>query len=1057
MKRFIISIFLFMSMVNLYAQKAIHIKVMSADKMEPLIGAKIYLTQTNLTFTSDKEGNFSIPFIDVKDSLVISYVGYYTKRIAFSKEQYLKILLEPKSEELREVIVSTGYQNISSERVTGSVIQVDNELINQKVGTNIIERLENNVAGLIFNRIGTNNSNQSQISIRGQSTINGKTDPLIVLDNFAFDGSLSDINPNDIESISILKDAAAASIWGAKAGNGVIVITTKKGKFNRQLTVSLNSNVTLGNKPDLFYLPKISSGDYVEIERMLFNNGYYNSLITSPAKTALTPGVELLLSNPEDLEARLAELKTHDVRNDFAEYYYRKSFNQQHSLNLSGGTEMQRFSVSVGFDKNLDNLIKNDYKRYSLNANNTYKLWNGRLEVNSNLWYTQSVLSNPNGGISSIRLSAASPLYPYARLADENGTSVAINHDYRNGFVDAAVANGLLDWRYNPINELDNYSNKQNVDNLRAGTGINLKIIDGLNAIILYQYNKNNGNVNKLQNEESYFARNLINSFSIKNPDGSIDRPIALGGILDQLYSTTKIHNIRTQLNYNNYWDNKHEVRGIVGYEVEDKQMFTSTNRLYGYDSDHALNKPVNYLTPYISYVNPSSTTNYIPFIDGQTHLTDRFVSYYGNAMYSYLKKYSIYGSFRMDKSNLFGVSANQKGVPLWSLGLSWNINKEDFYRFKAIPDLKIRVSYGLNGNVDKSVSAYTTANYLSNAVGTRLSWAQIVNPPNPELRWEKVKTLNIGLDFRTQNSIVNGTIEFYTKRGVDLIGVIPFAPSTGITSFRGNNANTSGYGTDITLNTKNIDNAFKWRTTIIYSLINEKVTKYGVKATGSEYVQAIGYPLENRPYYSIFSYKWAGLDPTTGDPQGYLNGEVSKDYALIQTSATSDNIEFNGSARPTRYGSLRNTFSYKNIVLSANISYRLGYVFRNNSIRYADNLGLDNQHEDYLKRWQKPGDESFTAVPSIPNSPNVQRDNFYNYSEILVEKGDHIRFQDVILSYEISKKNIINSPFSKVRFYTYVNNLGIIWKKSNGKLDPDYISLPPPPKTFAIGIQADL
>ncbi len=1059
MKRLIITIILTAIIANLYAQKSTSGKVISFDKMEPLVGAKIYLKNKKLTFVSDKEGNFSIPFINAtdRDSLVVSYIGYYTKQLPLNNGQFLQVSLEPKSEKLQEIIISTGYENISSERITGSVAHVNNNLINQKVGTNIIDRLENNVAGLVFNRIGSNNSNQSQISIRGQSTINGKTDPLIVLDNFSYEGNLSDINPNDIESVSILKDAASASIWGAKAGNGVIVITTKKGKFNHQTKVSFNSNVTIGNKPDLFYLPKMSSAEYIKIERTLFGNGYYNSIISSPGKTVLTPAIELMLSNPSNLETKLAELTAYDVRKDFDKYYYRSSLNQQHALNISGGTESQRYFLSAGFDKNLDNLIGNSYKRISLNANNTYKLLKGRLEINSNIWYTQSTSLNPNSGISSVRLSASTPLYPYARLADNNGNSLPINHDYRAGFLENAKANGLLNWEYNPINELEEFENKQKVSNLRVSTGINLKVIKGLNASVLYQYNKNNGDVSNLQTWQSYFTRNLINSFSIMNNDGSIDRPIPLGGILDQTNSTTNIHNIRGQLNYNNSWNNIHELTGMAGYEVEDKQTLGGTHRLYGYDEEHALNKSVNYLIPYTSFINPNSTTNYIPFIDGQKSLTDRFVSYYGNAMYSYLKLYSFYGSFRMDKSNLFGVSANQKGVPLWSMGLSWNISREKFYDLGAISDLKLRVSYGYNGNVDKSVSAYTTANYLSNAVGTRLSWAQIINPPNPQLRWEKVSTFNIGVDFRLKNDRLNGTLEFYTKKGLDLIGVIPYAPSTGITSFRGNNANTSGYGTDITLNSKNIDNVFKWQTTLLYSLIREKVTSYGVKATGSQYVEAIGYPLENKPYYSIFSYKWAGLDPATGDPMGYINGMISKDYASIQTLDTPENIEFNGSARPTSYGALRNTFIYKNVSISANISYRLGYFIRNNSIRYADNLGLDSQYGDYSQRWQKPGDETFTNVPSIPTLPNVQRDNFYNFSEILVEKGGHMRLQDVILSYELIKKEITKLPFSKIRFYVYANNLGIIWKKSNGKLDPDYLSIPPPPKTFAFGIQVDL
>lgn len=1057
MKKIILTIAILTLAIVSNAQRGTKIKIIASDKMEPLTGASIYLMGKNLSFVSDKNGYFFIPNIDGVDTLVVTFIGYKSKKIAVFNGYNINIHLAPTLQNLQEVIISTGYQTISSERITGSVFHIDNNLINQRVGTNIIDRLENNVSGLIFNRVGTNNTNQSQISIRGQSTLNAKTDPLIVLDNFPFEGNLNDINPNDVESISILKDASAASIWGAKAGNGVIVITTKKGKVNQMTKVSFNSNLTIGARPDLFYVPKMSSADYIEIERTLFKKGYYNSIISSPTRPVLTPGVELMISNPSDLEAKLTEFKNYDVRNDFEDHYYRNSLNQQYALNITGGTENQQHFLSAGYDKNQDNLIQNGYQRFSLNANNTYRLLKGRLEINTSIWYTQSITSNPNTGISGVRSSASSPLYPYARLIDNDSNRLSIGRDYRLGFIEDARANGLLDWSYSPLDDIEQIENKQNGSNFRVNTGLNLKILDGLNASIFYQYNRNSGNSDRLQGEQSYFTRNLINSFSIRNiNDGSVDRLIPLGGILEQTNLTSSIHNIRGQLNYNNSWKGVHELIAMTGYEIESKQALGNIHRTYGFDEAHGLNKPVNYNTPYTSYVNPNSTTNYIPFLDSQTSLTDRYISYYANALYTYLKRYSLYGSFRLDKSNLFGVNANQKGIPLWSLGLSWDISKEKFYNFDATADLKLRITYGYSGNVDKSVSAYTTARYLSNAVGTQLRWAQIINPPNPELRWERVKILNVGIDFRLKNDRINGTLEIYSKKGLDLIGIVPYAPSTGITSFRSNNANTSGYGTDITLSSKNINHVFKWHTTILYSLIREKVTKYGVKASGSQYVRAIGYPLAGKPYYSLYSYRWAGLDPNTGDPIGYLNGEVSKNYSQI-TSSKPEDLEFNGSARPTSYGSLRNTFIWKGLSLSANISYRLGYYFRNNSIRYSDNLALDNQHGDYSRRWQNAGDEKLTNVPSIPLTSNLQRDDFYNYSEVLIERADHIRLQDMTLGYEINNTRSTRLPLTKIRFYLYANNLGIIWKKSDGKLDPDYLSVPPPPKTLAFGIQVDL
>lgn len=230
-----------------------------------------------------------------------------------------------------------------------------------------------------------------------------------------------------------------------------------------------------------------------------------------------------------------------------------------------------------------------------------------------------------------------------------------------------------------------------------------------------------------------------------------------------------------------------------------------------------------------------------------------------------------------------------------------------------------------------------------------------------------------------------------------------------------------------------------------MFSYAADKVTKYLIKSTSSRYLEGGygfgNYPLEGNPLYAIYSYPWAGLDPQTGDPQGYLNGGVSKDYVKIVNAATPENLIYHGPARPTLFGALRNTFSYKNVSLSANVSYRLGYYFRKESIRYGVLLTGQNGHGDYGLRWQKPGDESITYVPSIPALANTSRDNLYLYSEALVEKGDHIRLQDIQLSYDLEKKNYPKLPVARTQLYLYANNMGVLWKAGKGSTDPDYQS----------------
>jgi TonB-linked SusC/RagA family outer membrane protein len=1065
MKKCIFLIILFCSPILLFAQQSYVITgtVTASDSGEPLPGATI--KGRAVSTTTDQSGNFSLRLNDHIDSLSVSFIGYknYSFILNLPQQVHYAIKLELVASQLKEVIVSTGYQSISKERSTGSFVQIDNQLLNRRVSPDLLSRLEDVTSGLIFNRGVMSNNAQTPISIRGQSTINANVDPLIILNNFPYQGDLNDINPNDVESVTVLKDAAAASIWGARAGNGVIVITTKKGAYNRSTRVSFNSNVTVGAKPNLFYQSQMSSADFIEVEKLLFKQGFYQSAEQSAANTALTPVVELLIAQRDgkistsDANAQIEALKQLDVRNDLNKYFYQKSVNQQYAVNLNGGSESQQFYVSAGYDKDLSNLVRNGYDRVSLNASNTYSLLHKKLQLTTGLLLTQSnTQSNNNNYNSSYSAVTNTPYYPYARLADQNGNPLPVVNDYRASFVQSAPASGLLNWQYVPISELNNANNTVKVTDYKINTGLDYKITPFLHAQVLYQYSKSLTDGQNLQSQDSYYTRNLINQFTQVNADGSLQRIIPLGGIFDRSNTTIIGQNIRGQLNFNKAWKSKNELNAIAGYELSDTHTTGYTYRLYGYDNEHATSQPVDYVNQYNTYGNPGATGQ-IPNKDTEADLTDRYISWYANAGYIYDKRYSITASARFDRSNLFGVKTNQQGVPLWSVGLGWNINHEGFYHVDWLPYLKLRATYGYSGNVDKNLSAYTTAQYaLSKAPSTLLPFQRIVNPPNPDLRWEQIRTVNLGLDFSTKNDRINGTIEFYQKKGIDLIGTTPFAPSAGITSFTGNNANTQTNGADITINTRNIDGLFKWGTTLLFSYVKDKVTSYATSALNSSTIGTIGYPIKGNPLYAIYSYPWAGLDPKTGDPQGYVNGQISKDYAAIITNANASDIIYNGPARPTTFGALRNTISFRNFSLSANISYRFGYYFRKSSINYSSVLTGLGGSGDYDLRWQKPGDEMKTQVPSIPTSIDYNRDAFYLTSQELVAKGDNIRLQDINISYDLSGIRLKNLSARHLQLYVYANNLALLWKANHFGIDPDY-QTGPPPKTIAIGFKLDL
>ncbi len=1031
----------------------------------PLPGASVRIKGRTRGAITNANGEFILVSIPDSSSLVVSMIGFKTKEVSATEK--LTIIMEPDAAILEQVTVSTGYQEIPKERATGSFVLLDSATLNRRISTNITDRLEGVASGLVFNK-----GAETAITIRGTSTLFANPSPLYVVDNFPYSGDINNINPNSIESITILKDAAAASIWGVQAGNGVIVITTKKGRYNQKLRMDFNTNITIGDKPDFSYDRRfINSADYIGMERYMFEKGYYdNDLSTSTNYRALTPVVELLnrQRNGEITDAQAAEqideLKSQDVRNDFSKYVYRKRVNQQFALNINGGSNNNAFSLSLAYDKNAEELIRNDYSRISVNALNTYRPLK-KLEVTAGLMYTSSnakdnTSQNAYGTLNVGTGWNSSFLYPYARLADDQGNSLPIAHDYRSGYVDTAENQGFRDWKYRPLDEIKNSDNKTKVEDLVFRAAAKYTIAAFIDIQMQYQHEEQNTNARNYYNEQTYYTRNNINRYAQLDASGNWTYPFPEGSVLQLNYSKLKADFLRTHINANKHFGPDHELTAMAGAEIRETKTEGFSRGFYGYNPEYGTsNSALDFKTEYL--LNPGGNVSAVlPELNSSAYsgTTNRNISYFANASYSYKQKYALYASARQDGANLFGVKTNQKVVPLWAIGTGWDIQKENFYRLEWLPRLKLRASYGFNGNV-YSGTAYLIARYVTSAL-TGLSTAYIASAPNPQLRWEKVKNINIGLDFGILNERINGSIELYQKKGMDLIEDAPLAPSTGFTSFRGNAAETKTDGIDLTVNLHNVKGRFNWYSTLLFSNLKDKVIKFDAAFLATDLVNnanggsIIAYP--GRPLYGVYSYEWAGLDPQNGDPQGKVDGEISKDYSTIINNK--DGLVFHGSARPNTYGSVRNTFSFSNISISANLTYKFRYFLRQKSVSLNYTEAIDDPHTDYTKRWQKPGDELTTSVPALVYDYDGNRNSFYRFSSALIQKGDHIRVQDITIDYNIDKKLWPKMPFSGLKIYGYLNNVGIIWKANKVGLDPDYfLSRYVAPRTLAFGIKASL
>ena len=1043
---------------------------------KPLTGATIKIKSGTTIATTDQNGSFTIKTSANIGTLIVSFLGYQTNEIPFDakKAKYLKINLQESENALTEVsILSTGYQKIPKERATGSFSQPNKEAFESRISSDIISRLQGITSGLNFNS-GVTGPNQGKpdISIRGRSTIYSNDQPLIVVDNFPYNGNINDINPQDVESINILKDAAAASIWGVKAGNGVIVITTKKGKKDQATQISAGANITIGKKSDLNYDPNfLSSDEYINVQQFLFRNGKYDAdLMDQRNYPSIPAAVEIMAAkrngtiSKQDSINQIGELKKIDIRNGLYKYYYVSPINQQYSLNISSSTKNNQYYFSSGYDK-IQTELKSVYNdRITLNFNNIYTPI-AKLKITTQFNYVlgKTHTSNP---LSLANATGISNIYfPYTSFADENGTPLALNRGFNNLFIQKASENKFLDWSYVPLQDLKEVQNITKSYEARIFTGLKYELLKGLSLEAKYQYQQYKTTQSDLRGLNSFGTRDLINRYSILTNGKVTNYNIPVGDILSLIDGQTISNNLRGQINFSK--PGKHSVYAIAGAEIIEYRNSNNSNQLYGYNSETDNFTAVNNITGF--NLNPTGY-GFITSGDGIRNGIDRFKSFFTSASYTYDNKYTISASARQDGSNYFGVSSNQKTVPLWSAGLKWNITEELFFPPGLLSSLQFRATYGYNGNLNKSVTGITTLRYSTNAAHTNLPYATVSNLGNPELRWEKNAILNLGVDFNNTGNWLSGSIEYFFKNGADLIGDQLLAPSVGYLSpttatnaLRGNFAHMKGSGFDLQLNSKNLNGSLTWTTMLNFSRATDKVTRYDQKT-----VTAFGnFPTSNgsilpyvgKPVYSLYSYRWAGLDPETGDPQGFVNGKISKNYSDLLNPATINDIIYEGPSRPVYYGGISNHFTYQRFSILFNISFKLGYFFRRSTLNYDELLSGGPGHKDYTSRWQKTGDERTTSIPSLVYPASSQRDNFYSYSEATIEKGDHIRLQDVSLSYDIiNPNNTSRSAFKKLQIFIYTNNLGLLWRANKKGLDPDYAyGGTPYTRTTAIGLKIDL
>jgi len=1083
----------------------------------PLLGASVRILGTSHRALTDIEGKFRFSNAPDKGRLVISYIGYRTDTLEIAGRTSFEVKMDPQAMEIETVnIVSTGYQDLPKERATGSFETITKEQLQHSTDPNLIRRLEGITNSMDFrndlrpansSNIYANRSPLATLTIRGKNTLNESVSSdlngnysgqaLVVIDGIASPYSIDKINPNDVESITVLKDAASASIWGSRAANGVIVVKTKRGAYKRPLRISLNSNVNMTEKVNLFANKTMSVADFVDAQVSKFTkdsiplpdiniSSLYRQEYTSPVAEIVDAWKFKNTLSEADALSQLNALKQNDIRKDYTKYFLRNAVTQSHSLSFDGGSEFFNYRFSGGYDRSINNTQNSGMNREVFTINTSMRPVKN-LEIQTGFSY--NVQHNNDQALENRITGATDPtLYPYSRLADDAGNPLEIPKMYRPGFVtefEQTYPGQFLSWRYKPLEDINEGYTRLKSQNINLSLNANYKIGHGISLQGIYNYNSGRNEENTLYRQNSFYMRNLINYFTTSpasvdpmtgDPVTPYINQVPLGGQYTTNLTTTRNQTFRGQVNYEKTWNDKHQLSAIAGLDLTDVYSLQTKNGYYGYDEnslrtndklDYTHLLPIIFAEDQLGYNGEYIPNLSLGFLDNHV----RTFSWYSNAAYTYDRRYTLSASLRKDISSEFGQQTNNSGTPYYSVGASWNIATEAFYHFDFLPVLSLRSTYGYNGNVNPSVLSRAQIAYaIENDPLTGLPYATTQNVAavtNTKLRPEKTGVLNLGVDFGFKGSRVSGSIQYFTKTTTDLLTNGPLDPSTGYTNLIYNTGDLKGRGIDISINSLNVQaGKFKWNSNFLFSYNKVKVSKLysdspdnaGSGISGFSY--NVGYDLSR-----VFAYDWAGLDPQTGDPRAFLNGKAlavngtSNDAYNAFQSAPISSLKYFGSAVPVSYGSFRNTFTYGALSISANLQYKLGYYFRrpvSQVVSYSQLFSTTAtiQGQEYAQRWQNPGDEQHTNVPSaVYSSMSTNRDSFYYYSSINVLKADHVRLQEINLSYVLP--STVSRYIKNPRIYGNVTNLGILWRANKLGIDPEVFDYPNP-RSYSLGFSAN-
>ncbi len=1077
------------------------------EEGDPLQGATVAdasdLSRAGIT---DAKGQFILSMLPAS-KVRISFIGYEPQTVPVNEHKPVIVALK-NSQKAEEEVVITGFQNLRKWESVGSTYKVKGEDVRIAGIPRVDIALQGQIPGVsITIPNGTVGSNP-KIRIRGTSTLMGNREPVWVVDGiiredpFPFKNqNLDDIlnaadrasmlaglsitgngiaglNPDDIEDITFLKDASATALYGVRAANGVIVITTKKGKAGRT-NINFRSDWSVTQKPSYRQTDLMNSAQRVALSREMIEKGINYSMPGAqgsfPAGYPLDgpqnvgyEGLYYLLINKsisqQEFNERVTQLEKNNT--DWFDELFRHAINQNYTLSINGGNDKSTFYASFGYNTTAHSAIGNDQKRLSALMNMDYRL-NSRMRwhvginassINTNGFY--STVNPSQYALSTNRELKADEFYPVGNSA--------INVYLPNGTLSSFISR----LNYNFRNEREHTGNVVDGKNVSFNTDLQVQILKSLSWQTMFAYNFDRTTTQRWADEYSYYVAQVRGANFGELPKGSIYEQasvLARGGILEKEDMNRDGYLFRNTLNFNKSLghDQQHDLNFMGGMELRTNEYKGTATKNYGYFPDRGDVIDYDYS---IIHNNLASDLMINKYYNRRTNGLTNFVSYFGSLTYSFNRKYTINLNGRNDASNRFGQYSNAGFNPVWAIGARWDVLAEKWFRQRLtwINTLTVRSSFGFQGNIVETVGPNLIAQYNTPVYNplTGEAYLNIRSMPYPDLRKEKTRTTNIGIDLSVLDNRLSVTFDYYYKYSKDLISLRSVPVEYGTLQMYVNGSDMVNKGYDLSVRvvpvrTKDWNWSLQFNTSFnSNNVIKPKYTP-NIKTLTNGTALTDGYPVDG-----FWSFDYAGLNPKTGKPMfRYL--DIDSNLALLKNPDPTKYLVYGGNSIPRISGGILTSIRYRNIMLTANFNMQLSYYLRLNPIMLAGTNGQyqapgadKNASLQLTRRWQKPGDEAFTDIPALyaaDESPSFYfsdvsigtvgtawyRYTMYNYSDLRVVNGSHLRCNNIVVTYNFTRQQLkkIKGINTLSLSGNITNPFVIASSKLNGQ-DPEVLSI---------------